>query len=59
MESDWNRFGPDWKGPTAWRLRRGSKDAGGVFRSVLEISDFQLAAGTQSVFATFTRTEFS
>ena len=37
------------RGPTAWRLRRGSNDAGGVFQSVLEIFDFRLAAGTSRV----------
>ena len=37
------------------RRTRGSKDAEGVFRSVLEIYDFQLAAGTRSVPATSAR----
>ena len=49
---DYSEWG--WKGPTTWRLRRGSKDASDVFRSVLEIADFQLAAGTLRVSRTTT-----
>ncbi|PSQ24940.1 hypothetical protein BRD01_02970, partial [Halobacteriales archaeon QS_8_65_32] len=37
MKIDENRFGWDWKGPTAWRRSRGSKDASGVFRSVRDL----------------------
>jgi hypothetical protein len=48
-------LGRDWKGSTAWRRSRGSNDADDVFRSVLEISDFQLAAGTLRVPATSAR----